>query len=105
MITSEFSYANLYRAYLDCRKNKRNTDDALAFEINAEENLHDLWVALNKGSYHPSASDCFVANSPKLREIIAADFKDRIIHHLHLLVSPDDAVSGVGISTAMWSWL
>ena len=34
-----FSFENLYRNYLTCRKNKRHTINALQFEINAEENL------------------------------------------------------------------
>ncbi len=72
----------MHQAYLDCRKNKRNKPDALAFEINAEENLYFLRQELVNGIYHPSSSDCFIVNKPKLREIIAADFKDRIVHHL-----------------------
>ena len=39
---SIFTYKNLYRAYLDCRKNKRKTINALKFELNFEENLHIL---------------------------------------------------------------
>jgi RNA-directed DNA polymerase len=82
MTLSVFSYKKLYQAYLDCRKNKRNKIDALKFEINAEENLYILLQELLKGTYHPSSSRCFVTIKPKLREIIAADFRDRIVHHL-----------------------
>lgn len=77
-----FSYETLYRAYLDCRKTKRNTPDALRFEMNAEENLFDLHRELMERTYRPSTSLCFVAQKPKLREIFAADFRDRILHHL-----------------------
>jgi len=79
---SAFSYETLYRAYLDCRKNKRNKPDALLFETHAEDHLHDLCVALKERSYRPSSSICFAAQKPKLREIFAADFRDRIAHHL-----------------------
>jgi RNA-directed DNA polymerase len=82
MIMSVFSFENIYRAYLDCRKNKRNRPDALLFEINAEENLHNLRLELLERSYYPSTSICFVTQKPKLREIFAADFRDRIVHHL-----------------------
>jgi len=84
MVASEslFSYQNLYRAYLDCRKTKRNTLDALRFELNAEGLLFDLQLALTERAYRPSTSLCFVAQKPKLREIFAADFADRILHHL-----------------------
>jgi RNA-directed DNA polymerase len=79
---SLFSYEQLYRAYLDCRKTKRNTPDALRFELNAEELLDDLQRELTERAYHPSTSLCFAAQKPKLREIFAADFRDRILHHL-----------------------
>jgi retron-type reverse transcriptase len=77
-----FSFENIYRQYLKCRKNKRNTVNALKFEMNCEENLIDLKQELDTGSYYPSRSVCFMAVKPKLREIFAADFKDRIVHHI-----------------------
>ncbi len=45
-------------------------------------NLFDLALDLQKGRYQPSRSVCFVTRSPKLREVFAADFRDRIVHHL-----------------------
>ncbi|MFC1813356.1 reverse transcriptase domain-containing protein [Thermodesulfobacteriota bacterium] len=77
-----FSFENIYKQYLKCRKNKRNTVNALRFEINCEENLFDLKRQLDTGSYYPSRSVCFMAVKPKLREIFAADLKDRIVHHI-----------------------
>ncbi len=77
-----FSFANIYRQYLKCRKHKRNTINALKFEVRAEENLLKLQEKLQKKTYYPSRSVCFVVNRPKLREIFAADFKDRVIHHI-----------------------
>ncbi len=77
-----FSFANIYRQYLNCRKNKRNTINALRFEIRAEENLLKLQEELQKKTYYPSRSVCFVVNRPKPREIFAADFKDRVVHHI-----------------------
>src|SRR5262245_54806603 len=34
-----YSFEKLWRHYRQCRRNKRNTANALAFELNAEENL------------------------------------------------------------------
>jgi retron-type reverse transcriptase len=79
---SVFSYENLYRAYEDCRRTKRNTSEALRFEMQAEENLFQLHRELTERTFRPSTSTCFVTRSPKLREIFAADFRDRITHHL-----------------------
>ncbi|MCX5699599.1 MAG: RNA-directed DNA polymerase [Candidatus Omnitrophica bacterium] len=77
-----FSFINLYDAYLDCRSNKRNTHNALRFEINAGENLVRLQQELIDRTYQPSRSLLFVAKKPKEREIFAANFRDRIVHHL-----------------------
>jgi len=78
----DFSLDEILKAYLSCRKNKRNTINQIKFEINLEENLYSLYKSLNNGSYYPGRSICFVVTYPKLREIFAADFKDRIVHHL-----------------------
>jgi len=77
-----FSFKKLYKAYLKCRKNKRNKRNALQFEINTEENLLKLEEELKAHTYLPLPSTCFVTESPKTREIFAADFRDRIVHHL-----------------------
>ena len=77
-----FKETEVMRAYLDCRKRKRNTVNALEFEFNLSENLYFLFKELNEGSYKPGRSVCFVTQSPKPREIFAASFRDRIVHHL-----------------------
>lgn len=77
-----FSYENLYRHYLSCRRNKRHTLNALRFEARQELELLDLRDALVSRAYRPGPSVCFVTKRPKLREIFAADFRDRVVHHL-----------------------
>jgi len=72
----------IYKAYFDCRKSKRNTINALKFEFNLENNLHELLKELNNRTYNPARSVCFAVLEPTPREIFAADFKDRIVHHL-----------------------
>jgi len=73
---------NLLKAYFDCRKNKRKTINALKFEMNLENNLHALLQKLQNRTYVPGRSICFVVIKPKPREIFAAEFCDRVIHHL-----------------------
>lgn len=82
MMSPIFSLDNMYRQYLHCRRNKRNTLNALKFEYHLEENLVRLQEELKQRTYAPSRSVCFVVNQPKLREIFAADFKDRVVHHI-----------------------
>jgi hypothetical protein len=60
---------------------KRNTLNALRFEYRAELNLLDLADELLSGTYQPSRSIRFAVERPKLREIVAADFRDRVVHH------------------------
>jgi RNA-directed DNA polymerase len=78
----KFTFKEIYKAYLSCRKNKRNTINALKFEVNLESNLHELVCALNNKTYNPTRSVCFSIKDPKPREVFASDFKDRIVHHV-----------------------
>ncbi len=77
-----FSLENIHRRYLLCRRNKRNTKSALAFEYRQEENLLQLQEELTSHTYRPGRSVCFFCEKPKLREIFAASFRDRIVHHI-----------------------
>jgi hypothetical protein len=67
---------------MNCRQNKRGSRCALQFELQAEENLIRLKEELKTRAYSPLPSTCFVTESPKPREIFAAQFRDRIVHHL-----------------------
>ncbi|BBP76472.1 hypothetical protein PHLH7_25760 [Pseudomonas sp. Ost2] len=50
--------------------------------MNLERNLTALHDDLLSGHYRPGRSICFVVTRPKAREVWAADFRDRIVHHL-----------------------
>ncbi len=77
-----YLFDRLVQAYLDCRRTKRNSASAQAFEAMAEHNLYQLYEELKEGTYQPDASICFVITHPKPREVWAARFRDRIVHHL-----------------------
>lgn len=55
---------------------------ALEFEWEAEARVMKLRDELQAGSYTPSRSICFALAEPAPREIFAAAFRDRVIHHL-----------------------
>ena len=76
------SLEKLVTAYLDCRRRKRNTETALEFEFALEENLVKLYDDLISGNYEISESICFIVLYPKPREVWAACFRDRVVHHL-----------------------
>jgi len=77
-----FTFKKIYRAYLDCRKTKRKTINALKFEWNLERNIFQLQKELVEKIYKPGRSICFVVKNPSPREIFAANFRDRVVHHL-----------------------
>jgi retron-type reverse transcriptase len=78
----DVTVTELFQAYFDCRRTKRNTWNALAFEERLERNLMDLYHQLHAGEYRPGQSMCFGVLRPKVREVWAADFRDRVVHHL-----------------------
>lgn len=77
-----FTFRNLHAAYLACRKRKRNSEQAAEFEANLEKELFALEEELQSKTWHPSPSTAFVVTKPKIREIFAAPFRDRVVHHL-----------------------
>lgn len=77
-----YSFENVWRQYVSCRASKRNTLNALAFEIDAEANVLALQAELRAHTYRPGRSICFVSAGPKPREVFAADFRDRVVHHV-----------------------
>ncbi len=74
--------ADLFQAYFDARRNKRNTINAIRFERHFEHSLFELFDEIFAYQYQPKPSICFIVKKPVKREIFAADFRDRIIHHL-----------------------
>ena len=72
----------VFEAYYECRKNKRYAYGALSFESNYEENLVALYTELKNQTWHPGKSSCFIVDKPVKREIFAAPFRDRIVHHI-----------------------
>ena len=60
-----FTFEALEASYRECRRRKRGK----------------LASDLQRGSYQPRRSVCFLTAKPKLREIIASDFRDRVVHH------------------------
>jgi hypothetical protein len=81
-VKCDISLDEVIEAYFSCRENKRGKESALHFELNLEENLVDLYRELIDGTYEIGASLCFVVKKPRTREIWAASFRDRVVHHI-----------------------
>lgn len=74
-------YLTIIEAYHDCMRGKRSSPQALEYMKIAHEDLLQLAIELYTGTYEPGPSTCFLVKYPKLREVFAADFRDRIVHH------------------------
>jgi len=82
-LTRESLLADLRQAYFDARRHKRLKPYQKRFEAAWERNLEVLCDELYTRTYSPKPSACFIITDPKKREVFAADFRDRIVHHLY----------------------
>ena len=74
---------DLFTAYRDARRHKRNTANQMRFELRMEENLLRLYYELVNRTYRVGRSVAFIIEEPVKREVFAAGFADRVIHHLY----------------------
>lgn len=72
----------MWRAYQACRRGKRTARDTQAYEAHLLDKLVGSRDALASASWRPSRTFSFVVSRPKLREIHAAPFADRVVHHV-----------------------
>ena len=82
-LTKQQLLEDLYTAFEDARRHKRSKPYVLAFARHLEENLQELCDTLWNRTYRPRRSTCFIITDPKKREVFAADFRDRVVHHLY----------------------
>lgn len=73
--------SEMTRAYWICLSNKATTPPALKFRLNEAENLTSLIWDVYNFEYIPRPSIAFIVTVPCPREVVAADFRDRIVHH------------------------
>ena len=74
---------DLYVAFYDAARHKHKMSYVVKFEANLAENLNALCDDLLTHRYRALPSKCFVVKYPKKREVFAAMFRDRIVHHLY----------------------
>ncbi len=74
-------FLDLYNAYKTCRIGKKHSKQQANFELRLGTNLINLTEELFTKTYQPSAHHCFIIQTTKPREIFAAHFRDRVVHH------------------------
>jgi len=75
------SFRNLLLASRNARKSKRHLTYVAKFEMNLENELHQLKEELLTKTYQPGNYREFLIYVPKKRMISAAPYRDRIVHH------------------------
>lgn len=83
VLTRQQLLLDLYQAYYDAKRHKSKRCYVKAWEKNLKENMEQLCDDLYYRRYKPLPSKCFIIDYPKKREIFAAIFRDRIVHHLY----------------------
>lgn len=83
LLTKEKLLFDLYYAFQCAKKHKSNKEYVKKFERNLHDNLVELRDELYERRYKPQPSVCFIVTEPKKREIFAANFRDRVVHHLY----------------------
>jgi retron-type reverse transcriptase len=75
------SFEALLRAADNARKGKRFRPAVAAFHFDQERELLKLHEELTTKSYQPGAYRSFFIHQPKKRQISAAPYRDRVVHH------------------------
>ncbi|MEG1562167.1 MAG: reverse transcriptase/maturase family protein [Bacteroides sp.] len=74
-------FEELYQSYRDARKQKRYRQDVMAYVEKLEENLIDTQNQLIWGTYKVGRYNPFYVTVPKLRLVMALQFRDRVVQH------------------------
>ena len=82
-ITRERLLQDLYIAFYDARRHKGKMSYVVKFEKDLKRNIENLCDDLMTRKYVAQPSKCFIVYKPKQREVFAAQFRDRIVHHLY----------------------
>ncbi len=75
------SVSNLFRAAARARRGKSRNPEVEAWWLRRESELSALRAALLEGTYRPGPCRTFEIVEPKRRRIVAAPFRDRVLHH------------------------
>lgn len=74
---------DLYQAFYNAKRHKSKRSYVRKWESDLKRNMEELCDDLYYRRYTPRQSKCFIVDYPKKREIFAAVFRDRIVHHLY----------------------
>ena len=73
--------SSIFEASEDCARQKRTSTDCVEFYNDYQSALVRLWYSIIYGEYVPDFSKVFIRTYPVYREVFAAAFIDRVVHH------------------------
>ena len=82
-LTREQLLIDLYAAWHMARRHKVTKHYVRVFDRHTDRNIQAICDALYTRDYHPEPSSCFIVDRPKKREVFAAQFADRVVHHYY----------------------
>ena len=71
----------LWKAYGSAKTGKTKKPQVVEFTKNAKYEISALTREIHSRTYTPRPSTAFIVNVPVKREIFAAEFRDRVVHH------------------------
>jgi len=77
-----FCLQQVMSAYVACRKQKRAKVRTCFYEQRLLDNLINTTARLQAHTWQPKPPVVFIVKQPKMREVHAAQFEDRVVHHV-----------------------
>lgn len=74
-----YDFQNLYRAHQQTRKGKSAKKEVIVFEQDLGYQLKKLQKELREKTYHPGGYRLFYVYEPKMREVQALPYRDRVV--------------------------
>ena len=78
------SFEKLLKSHKKARRGKREKKEIILFELNLENEILNLEIELKLGRYKPGAYKSFKVYEPKERTIMAATYRDRVVHQWYV---------------------
>lgn len=82
-LTRDALILDLHAAYQCAKRHKASKPYVQHFERHLKQNIEQLADDLLNRTYQAEPSTVFVVQRPKKREVFAAQFRDRVVHHLY----------------------
>lgn len=78
------SFEKLLKSHKKARRGKREKKEIILFELNLENEILNLEKELKLGRYKPGAYKSFKVYEPKERTIMAATYRDKVVHQWYV---------------------